>query len=196
MPSPKHLLRRLLGIDRDDRPARAPMTLIAMPVPSTPEPTPGSPLGASLAHPATARGAPIIILLPGRSEPQIVRDSTPLLSLTAEQHSETFLDWLQDVSPVAPSVARACGATGAVAGLTGDDILVCDLEEMHREMCLDLGVAPMRWALVSKHFRALVGERKRYVWHRETPAADKVRLCVMSVPARVPWAELPHAEAA
>ena len=142
----------------------APLVLIAQPIPPDADPTPST---------------PVIIKIPGRAEPQIVRDAAPLPSLTAEQHAATFLDWLQ-----------------SDGGKVGDDILVCDLEEMHREMCLDLGVALMRWALVSKHFRALVGERKRYVWHRETPDADKVRLCVMSVPARVPWAELPHAEAA
>lgn len=155
----------------------APMALVAMPIPPDEDPTPT---------------APIAIAVPGRPEPQIVRDASPLPTLTAEQHAETFLDWLQ-----------------SEGGLTGDDILVCDLEEMHREMCLDLGVALMRWALVSKHLRAILGERKRYVWHRETPDSDKVRLCVMSVPsrasgadkhprcpARVPWPELPHAAAA
>lgn len=155
----------------------APLALIAQPIPPDDDPTPS---------------APVIIKIPGRAAPQIVRDSTPLPSLTAEQHADTFLDWLQDDAPVAEWATEGA----QMRGRTGDDILVCDLEEMHREMCLDLGVALMRWAMVSKHFRALVGERKRYVWHRETPDADKVRLCVMSVPARVPWAELPHAQAA
>lgn len=102
--------------------------------------------------------------------------AAPLLVLDAAQHAARFLDWLQDED-----------------GLTGE-ILARDLAEMHGEMCLDLGLEQVRWDRVSKHFRQLVGDRKHYVWHRDWPDSKPARLCVVSVPARIPWAELPMAE--
>ena len=130
------------------------------------------------------------------------RPAAGLTVLTPSEHAVRFLAWLQDASFVAPSVAHACGATGAVAGATGD-ILARDLAEMHGEMCLDLGVEQVRWALVSSHFRQLVGDRKRYVWHRDLPDSKPQRLCVVHVPAlrspgpvAVPWPDLPMRQAA
>lgn len=166
MPSPKRLLRRLLGLDRDDRPAVAPIALISMPVSATPDPTPDDDGGAAAAV------------------------------LSPEAHAARLLDWLQDEAPVDPTVATRAGlSTPAWAGRTGD-ILARDLAEMHAEMCLDLGIEPLRWSRVSEHFRRLIGERKRYAWHRDMAGAPRQRLCVMSVPVRVPWTDLPQQLAA
>ena len=113
------------------------------------------------------------------------RPAAGLTVLTPSEHAVRFLAWLQDED----------GATG--------DILARDLAEMHGEMCLDLGVEQVRWALVSSHFRQLVGDRKRYVWHRDLPDSKPQRLCVVHVPAlrspgpvAVPWPDLPMRQAA
>lgn len=179
MPSPKRLIRRLLGLDRDERPALAPVALISAPVPATPEPTPDDDGGAP-AIPAAPDAVVVTLPIsdPERYKlPAVVRSAAPLRQLDPRLHAQVFLDWLQ-----------------GVGGLTGD-VLACDLIVAYREMCLDLGLEERRWNAVSPHFKAL-GATHRYVWHQFEGDAEKSRLRQFTIPsftaaADPPWPELP-----
>lgn len=123
--------------------------------------------------PAMPRAEPILILpapAPKRRGPSggdsgaAPAAAIPLLrSLSADEHAQALLVWLQ-----------------GDRGVTGE-ILARDLIEMHAEMCLDESIEIRPWNPVAVQFTRLIGDRKKYCWHTETDG-HKARLRVYSVP--------------
>lgn len=78
----------------------------------------------------------------------------------ARDHAAALLTWLQGPG----------GRSGT--------LLASELQEMHRDLCIERDWEPLGWVAVGRELRRLIGGRKEYIWHQGR------RVCVYRVPPR------------
>lgn len=121
------------------------------------QPTPTDSNGADPRRPTAVVGSRVVSVSAPVSAP--TREARP-----ARDHAAALLEWLQ-------------GADGRTGSLFADE-----LDEMHREMCVERDWELVGWTAVARELRRLLSARKEYAWR------DGKRVRVYRIPPARPSA--------